>query len=126
MPIIVKVSEAEIPVPIPEGLYKAAVIAIEENTGNFGDFLKFRFEIIDGEQKGVNRTLVASKKIKVSATGKSSKLYGLVKVLTKQEPDINDEFDVESLKGKTCQILVKDGPTKDGITYQNIVDVMPL
>ncbi|KKS41858.1 MAG: hypothetical protein UV61_C0001G0084 [Candidatus Gottesmanbacteria bacterium GW2011_GWB1_43_11] len=126
MPIIVKVTEAEIQEPIPEGLYKATVIAVEESTGNFGDYLKFRFEIIDGEQKGVSRTLVASKKIKVSSTGKTSKLYGIIKALTKVEPVMDDDFDVESLKGKACQILVKNGPTKDGITYQNITDVMPL
>jgi len=126
MPIIVKVTEAETQEPIPEGLYKATAISIDEGTGNFGDYLKFRFEIIEGEEKGKTRTLVASKKIKVSQSGKTSKLYNIVKALTKEEPVINDDLDVEKLKGKPCQIIVKNGTTKNGITYQNVTDVMPL
>lgn len=126
MAIIVKVTEAEMQEPIPEGLYKATVISVEEGTGGFGNYLKFRFEIIDGEQKGKSRTLVASKKLKVSQSGKTSKLYNIVKALTKEEPIINANLDIESMKGKPCQIIVKNGATKNGITYQNITDVMPL
>jgi len=126
MAIMVKVKEVEAPNPIPEGLYKASVIDIEEGNGNYGDYLRLRFEIIDGDHKGTSRTLVASKKITVSKNGKTSKLYGIVKALTKIEPVADGEFDIESLKGKTCQILVKNGPEKNGITYQEITDVMPL
>lgn len=62
MPIKMTVRETEAPKPIPEGIYRATVIDITEGTGEFGDYLKFTFEIIDeGAQKGVARTAVVSK-----------------------------------------------------------------
>lgn len=123
---MIKVKEVEAPNPIPEGLYRASVIEIEEGTGSFGDYVIIRFEIIDGDHKGISRTLVASKKITTSKNGNTSKLYGIIKALTKVEPAMNGDFDIETLKGKTCQMLVKNGPEKNGITYQEIKDVMPL
>lgn len=119
------VKETEAPKPIPEGLYKATVINIEEGTGEFGDYLKFTFEIIEGEQKGVARTSVASKKLSRSKSGKTSKLFDYVKALTKSDPKSGEVLDIEGLKGKTCQIFVKNDKEKDGVLYQKIETVMP-
>jgi len=126
MAINLIVKEAEIQPAIPEGMYKAALIKIEEGTGEFGDYLKFRFEVIDGEQKGVSETLVASKKLSSSKSGKSSKLFDIVKALTKSEPKAGETLDIEGLIGKSCQIVVKNGKEKDGVQYQNITTVFPL
>lgn len=118
-------TEAEAQEPIPEGVYKAIVKEIEEGEGEFGEYVKFTFEIIDESQKGVIRSSVASKKLSRLKSGKTSKLYEYVKALTKNEPTIGEEFDVEALKGLPCQIFVKNGKEKDGILYQNIDAVMP-
>ncbi len=125
MAIQIMVKEIEVQPAIPEGVYKAAVIKIDEGSGEYGDYLKFMFEIIDGDQKGVSKTLVASKKLSSSKSGKNSKLLDIVKALTKTEPRAGETLDIENLIGKSCQIVVKNGKEKDGVTYQNINTVLP-
>lgn len=124
MAITLVVKEAEAPEPIPEGVYKAVLKDIEEGTGEYGDYVKFTFEIIEGDYKGTTRNSVASKKLSKSNSGKTSKLYDYVKALNKKAPTTGEEIDLESLKGKECQIIVQDGEEKDGITYQVIQSVM--
>lgn len=125
MAINVTVKEAEIQEPIPEGIYTSVVKEIGEGSGEYGDYVKFTFEISEGEQKGVTRTAIASKKLSRSKSGKTSKLYDFVKALTKSEPKADETLDIEGLVGKTCQIIVKNGREKDGIVYQNISTIMP-
>ena len=125
MAINVTVKEAEIPEPIPEGVYKAKVKEIGEGSGEFGDYIKFTFEITEGEKKGVTRTAIASKKLSRSTSGKTSKLYDFVKALTKAEPSANETLDIEGLVGKACQIIVKNGKEKDGVIFQNSSTIMP-
>ncbi len=127
MAIKVVFKQTEAPAPIPEGVYKAALVEVLEDTGDFGDYLKLTFEITDGEQEGTTRTMIASKKFSKSKgrNAKASKLYDVVKALTKIEPDEGQELDVEDLIGKPCQIFIKDGKEKDGIVFQEISAVMP-
>jgi hypothetical protein len=125
MAISLVVKEAQAPDPIPEGLYKATVKNVEEGSGEYGDYLKFIFEISEGKQKGVERNLIASKKLSKSTNGKSSKLYGVVKALNKESLEEGQEVIFDNLVGKPCQILVKDGKEVDGIMFQNITEVMP-
>lgn len=124
MAITLIVKEAEAPEPIPEGVYKAVLKDIEEGSGEYGDYVKFTFEIAEGEFKGITRNSVASKKLSKSNSGKTSKLYDYVKALTKTAPSAGEEIDLDGLKGKECQIIVKDGTEKDGIQYQVITAVM--
>lgn len=118
--------ETEVSKPIPEGLYKAKVTTIEEGTGGFGDYFKFIFEITEGEQKGVTRSAIASKKLSKSMSGSVSKLFGYFKALTKAEPKSGESVDIDQLIGKECHILVKNGKEKDGVMFQDITEVMPI
>lgn len=122
---ILTMKESEAPEPIPEGVYKAVVKEVEEQTGEFGDYFRFVFEITEGQYKEITRNLIASKKLSKTKSGKSSKLVGVVKALTGEEPKAGDTFDVDSLVKKECQIFVENGPEKDGIVYQTISKVMP-
>lgn len=125
MAITLTVQEAEAPEPIPEGLYQAVLKTVEEGSGEYGDYVKFTFEITEGDQKGKTRNSVASKKLKFNKSGKTSKLYEYVKALTKTAPNIGEKLVLDDLVGNKCQILVKDGKVKDGIQYQVISTVMP-
>lgn len=126
MAITLTVTEIESPRPIPEGLYKASVLEISEATGQFGEYVKFIFEISDGEYKGVTRSAVAAKKLSKSKDGKASKLFEFVKALSKKDLDSGDSLDLEGLVGTACHILVKNDKEKDGIVYQTISAVMPV
>ncbi|CAN5119207.1 hypothetical protein BH09PAT1_BH09PAT1_3990 [soil metagenome] len=122
----ITVTESEAMKPVPEGLYQAAIVEVKEDSGEFGPYVKVTFEIVKGEYKGIIKMMVASLKMSKSKTGKNSKLYDLVKAATKVEPDTGEEFDTDSLIGKVCQILVKNGKEMEGVLYQDIKDVMPL
>lgn len=126
MPIVIKVNKSTPQDPIPEGLYSVYVKDISEENGDFGEYLKFSFVITDGKYRDTQRSSVCSKKISYSESGKHSKLYIYIKALTGKAPVVGEDFDIESLKGKSCQILVKDDKEKDGVMYQKITDIMPL
>jgi hypothetical protein len=126
MSIKIKVNKIEAPELLPEGIYKACVILLDEGTGQFGDFVKVRFEIVEGELKKKSITMVASKKIGSSDNGKTTKLFEIYRVLTGNAPIEGEELDLDTLKGKCGQIIVKNQQSKNGTTYSNIVEVMPL
>jgi len=122
----ITVTESENMKPVAEGLYQAAIVEVKEDDGEFGPYVKVTFEIINGDYKGIIKTLVASLKLSKSKSGKNSKLFDLVKAATKKEPDTGEEFDTDELIGKTFQILVKNGKEVEGVLYQDIKEVMPL
>src|SRR3989344_7896534 len=117
MAISLIVEEKDIQEVIPEGAYKAALKDIDEDSGAYGDYVRFTFEIREGEFAGVERNLIASKKISrpKSGRGKTSKLYDIVKTLTGENPVAGKEVILDDLIGTSCQIVVKDGEEKDGI-----------
>lgn len=124
MSITLTVKEADASDPIPESLYEAEVQEIEEDTGDFGDFVRVTFRITSGDYKDTLRNLIASKKLSIGS-GKTSKLYAVVKALTKEEPKAGADIDLEKFVGSKCRIFVKNGKERDGVVYQNITEVMP-
>ena len=121
-----EVTESEPPKVIPEGLYKAILKTITEGKGGFGPYFKFEFEITEGEYKGTAKNTVASKKITKSKNGKHSKLFKLIKGITKEEPVAGVTFSLKKLIGIPCQIFVKsDGKEVDGVQYQSVTEVLP-
>lgn len=125
MPIKIRVKEAELPEPIPEGLYEAKVKEVSEDEGEFGEYLKFVFEITEGEEKGTTRNAIASKKLSRTKSGKASKLVGYVEALTKTKLQKGEVLDLEQMVGKSCRIFVKDDKEMDGVMMQRITEVMP-
>lgn len=122
-----EVREAEPPKPIPEGLYRAVLKNITEGTGGFGPYFKFEFEITEGEYKGTVRNTVASKKITRSRNGKHSKLYKIIRGMTREEPVAGVTFNIGKLLNAPCQILVKsDGKMVEGVQFQSVTEIMPV
>ena len=120
--LILTVKEPEGPEPIPVGVYKAKVDSVEHGSGQYGDYAKFLFEVIDGPQKGAKRSAIAS--MKLTKGGKPSKLFQYVSVLLGKEPNTNTQINLTELVGKKCQILVDDKPgDEDG--WQTVSKVMP-
>ena len=128
MTISLVVEENDFQEQIPEDIYEAVLKEVDEDSGTYGDYVKFTFEIRKGDYAGVERNLIASKKLtrpKSGGGGKSSKLYDIVKILSGDNMEPGKEVILDDLIGKSCQIVVKDGEEKDGIMFQKISHVMP-
>jgi hypothetical protein len=92
--------------PVPEGVYTATFSGVEDTTHReYGDGLKWRFQILDGEHSGREVTRITP----VFPTTKN--ICGkLLRGLTGCSPD--DEVDIDSYRGTRVQVLI--GLTADG------------
>lgn len=120
--ITLTVQESSVPEPIPVGVYKAKLTEIEKGEGEYGTFLKLKFEITDGEHKGTERSTIA--KLTLRKGKKNSKLFDIVTALLGTQPETEQEISFNDLVGKACQILVKNRPG-DAEGWQIISEVMP-
>lgn len=120
--ITLTVQESSVPEPIPVGVYKAKLTEIEKGEGEYGTFLKLKFEITDGEHKGTERSTIA--KLTLRKGKKNSKLFDIVIALLGTQPETEQEISFNDLVDKPCQILVKNklGDTEG---WQIISEVMP-
>lgn len=112
---VIPVKKSAAQVVIPVGVYEAVIEKYEQKKGNWGDYLQILFKIINGEHEGTIKSTVVSLKITDSPT-KPSRLFTLIKNLG-FEP--NEEFDIDSIVGKKCRIMVTNGQMKDNIQYQD-------
>lgn len=119
------VTENEGSQPIPETLYKAVVKDIQEGTGQFGIYIRFLFEITEGEYKGTLKSTLTPPTLNKRKEGKNSKLFDIVKAILRNEPAKDSSVDLTQLIGKHCLILVENGKNVDGVQYQNISKVLP-
>ncbi len=108
--------------PVPEGFYVARLDGLEPVTNNFGDSVKWTFTIqMPQEYVGVQVTGMSSTKV-----SPKSKMFGWLQAFgVVLNPD--EEFDIEVLLGKLCQIRVHNKTKKTVIdgrenttTYSNV------
>lgn len=104
---------------IPEAMYKAKVVAVEVDDGQFGEQIIWTFKIIKGKLKKKElkfwSDVTATPKNK---TGKCLKAFGKRKIR-------DGEFNIEKLIGKKCRIIVEDHTTKAGDETSKITQVLP-
>jgi len=117
--------EASAPEPIEVGVYKAKLVGWEEKeNAQFGPYIRMEFEITSGENKGVTRSLIASRKLtKGKTTETTSRLWKVISGLRGNEPEKGEQVSLEELVGTECQILVEDRAGSDG--WQEISKVLP-
>lgn len=127
MSLKIKVKEAEAPEPIPVGVYKAKLAGVEkEEEGIYGDYVRLKFEIAEGDYKGTERTQICSLKLtKGKNRETNSKLFNTLTGLLGKEPEKDAEIDLENLIGTECQIFVEDKEEKAGVVWQDITRVIP-
>lgn len=120
----IKVSKYEGEQIITPDVYDAVIKSFSFGEGNFGDYVKFEFSINSGAYEGVAKTLLASKKLLKSSKG-PTKLMSLIENLYGKNLEVGEEFDLESLNGKRCRIVLGEPITKDGVQYQRVEKVLP-
>jgi hypothetical protein len=101
---------------LPEDIYMAEVLDIEEVEGDYGDQLKFTFDLVeldDRQQLGW-----CSKKL-----SPKSKLWAWTRALLGSEPD--GDLDCDRLINRKCRLSLSV-ETKDGVEYNRIKDILPM
>lgn len=124
MPIIRRVEVSEGIDPIPADIYQAVLADINEGIGQYGNYLRLGFEITNGVYKGTKRSLLTSDRLRRTPNGKS-KLLKILETLEGGEIEDFLDLNIEGFLGKRCRIILQEPTIKDGITYQNISEVIP-
>ncbi len=119
----IKVTEYEAEKIVAPDVYEATVKAFSFGEGSFGDYVKIVFTINSGTYEGVDKTLIASKKMQRSSKG-PTKLMEIAETLLGRSLEVSEEFDLDSLIGKNCRIVLGEPIKKDGIEYQKVEKVM--
>lgn len=103
---------------VQDGTYLAMLTDVKAFTNNYGDRLGFEFTVKGGPYDG-------SKVMRSTALvlSKMSKLAEVIEGVSGRHltPDeLAAGFDVETLIGRECQILVLQSRSKTGATYSNV------
>ena len=123
MAILLTVTEYEAEKIIASDIYDAVVESISSNEGEYGDYIRINFSISDGVYKGLNKSIITSKKLSKSSKG-NSKLLQIVETALKKNLTQTESFDLESLIGKPVRIFLGKPFTKDGKEIQRIEQVI--
>jgi len=124
MGLVIKYSEAK---AVPEGMYVVKLTKLEPQThAQWGEGIKWNFEITEGEHAGVNITAISSTKV-----SPKSKIFSWVQSFG-ITLEAGQEFDLEELIGRVVHAKVQNKSTSkmvDGrsveMTFSNVVDVGP-
>ena len=119
----IKVTKYESEKIVPPDIYEAKVKAFSLNEGSFGDYVKLIFSICSGTYEGIEKSLLASKKIQKSPKG-STKLMALAETVLGRTLEENEDFELDSLVGKNARIVLGEPTTKDGVQYQKVEKVL--
>jgi ribonucleotide monophosphatase NagD (HAD superfamily) len=107
-------------VVVPNNFYSGVVKEIRTGEGAYGTFMAITFEITEGEFAGKKVDALCNLLL-----NKKSKLFKWLTDLKAEIPVVGQNFNTDSIIGKTAKILVKTGTRKDreGVEYkQSYVD----
>lgn len=119
MGIVVK-GESQEPSQVKDGIYPATLTAVKQFQNSYGPRLGFEFTL-GGDAQG--QTVMRSTTPKLTA---KSKLAELLRGLVGRDIDSRDMecgFDLETLVGTDCQVMVRQNQSKNGKLYSNVEGV---
>jgi len=103
--------------PLPTGEYRVELTAIELSTGQYGEQLKWTFQVLE---KGLN--LVAYSTLSPSL---ASKCMRWASALLGRAIQAGEQVDFEALVGKTAVAVVVRKRKEDGSEYNAVEDLLP-
>ena len=119
MAIVVK-GESQKPDLVSDGVYPARLTAVREYENSYGPRLGFEFTL-GGSAEG--QTVMRSTTPKLTP---KSKLADLLRGLVGREVDQTDMecgFDLETLVGTDCQVIIRQSQSQNGKLYSNVEGV---
>jgi hypothetical protein len=106
---------------IEDGVYEAKLIGIDEASGKYGPYLKFKFTIIeDCEFKGMNAIGFVKKDLQVG-----NKLYKWLSALNGGSFDVNETVIVEDQIGKKCKLIITNNTDDEGNVNYKVDSIVP-
>ena len=120
MAIMVR-GESQEPCVVADGIYPATLTAVKEFENSYGSRLGFEFTL---GGKGEGLTVMRSTTPKLTA---KSKLAELLRGLVGRDIDSIDVecgFDLETLVGIDCQVIIRQSQGKNGKLYSNVEGVI--
>lgn len=115
MSIVLKVSAGGVPV----GSYLAKFVGVEATNNEYGDGLRWLFEVVSGPQKGVKTSRITSQ----SPTPKNA-CGKMLSGITGKPLTPGEDVALEAFVGKTFLVMV--GPTDSGGTRVDSVSPPPV
>jgi len=123
MKLLVQDSEGWEAVVVPNDVYSARVVDVDEGEFEYGKTVILKFELTSGEQKGKTLNGLASAKL-----NPKTKLWEWITAIG-CELRKDTEFDLNELKGKACRVMTKtsEQTLDDGskLEISNVVEVLP-
>src|ERR1035437_8795274 len=103
---------------VEDGEYNAVLSNIEPSKGSFGPCLKFFFRITGGNFDGTEVSMIRPAKLVPG-----NKLDKTLQSLGIDTSQVEDELDVEVLKGKNVTVTVEQKTSTQGKVFANVVEV---
>jgi hypothetical protein len=103
---------------IQEGEYNAVLSDVEQAAGQFGPCLKFFFRVVDGEYADTEVSMIRPAKLVPG-----NKLDKTLQSMGIDTLSIEDEIDVDTLKGKLVKVTVVNKVTDRGKVFANVEEV---
>lgn len=103
---------------VEDGEYNAILTDIQPSKGAFGPCLKFFFRINGGNFDGTEVSMIRPAKLVPG-----NKLDKTLQSLGIDTSAVEDELDVDTLKGKTVQVTVEQKTSERGKVFANVTEV---
>jgi len=119
--LLVKPKQSEPVAAIKDGTYRAKVSNIKAFTNNYGQRIGFEFTVMGGEHDG-HKVLRST----APQLTRQSKLAEVIEGITGRSLDtkeLTEGFDLSSLLGQECNILVLQQRSRTGAVYSNVEKV---
>ena len=119
MSIMIK-AESQVSDLVEDGVYPATLTAIRQFNNAYGPRLGFEFAL---GGNGAGNTVTSSTTPNLT---EKSKLAELIRGLSEEElrpTELSEGFDLETLVGSDCQVLVLQSTSKNGSVYSNVEQV---
>ena len=118
MAIVLKPKSNSAVVVVPEGIHKATLSKVTQFSNAYGLRVGFEF-MLHGEDVEGKAVMRSTNPILTAKSKLAEVLNGLLgRELTIDE--INSGYDVDTLVGKDCNVLVLNSKGKNGAVYSNI------
>lgn len=121
MTLVVKHLKAAPPVALKNGTYKAVLSNIKQFANTYGQRIGFEFTVTDGPSEGEKVMRSTAPQLT-----RQSKLAEVIEGMLGREltdKELTEGFNLETLLGRECSILVLQSRSKAGAVYANVEQV---